>query len=161
MRNVVLLGIGSNLGDKIGNCESAINRLEALKEIRIIQRSSLYRTKPVGFYQQDWFVNCALKAETVLGPYELLACLKKLERALGRGKTFRWGPRIIDLDILLFNRDEFISKDLQIPHPRLHERAFVLVPLCEIDPETFHPGLKKNVQRLLKELGEIDGVERI
>jgi len=161
MKNIALIGIGSNLGSKINNCESAIDRLGGLRETRIIRRSSFYKTEPVGYGEQDWFVNCVIRVETGFGPYELLGCLKNLERALGRQRTFHWGPRVIDLDILLFNREEFTNKDLQIPHPHLHERAFVLVPLCEIDPEAVHPGLKKTARSLLEDLGEIEGVEKI
>ncbi len=161
MGNIALLGIGSNLGDSIRNCESAIEDLDARREIRVIRRSSFYITDPVGYTQQNSFVNCAIKIETTFGPCELNTCTKKLEKALGRQKTVRWGPRVIDLDILLFNRDEFTSKDLQIPHPRLHERAFVLVPLCEIDPKAFHPRLKKTAEEILEELGDVEGVKRI
>ncbi len=161
MKNIVIIGIGSNLGDKVGNCESAMERLGGCRANRILRRSSFYRTEPVGHVKQDFFVNCVIKVETALTPYDLLGCLKKLERALGRRKTVVWGPRVIDLDILLFNREEFSSKDLQIPHPRLHERAFVLVPLCEIDPDVVHPGLKTTAGKLLENLGEIEGVEKI
>lgn len=161
MKNIALIGVGSNLGDKIGTCESAIDRLDRLKGIRIRKRSSFYKTEPVGYLEQDWFVNCVIKVETAFGPCELLGCLKNLEGALGRRKTFLWGPRVIDLDILLFNEEELRSEDLQIPHPRLHERAFVLVPLCEIDPQAFHPCLNQTAQKLLENLGEIKGVERI
>ena len=161
MKNIALIGIGSNLGDKISNCESAIDRLGGFRENRILRRSSLYKTEPVGYSEQDWFVNCVIKVETIFGPYEILGHLKELERAFGRRKTFFWGPRVIDLDILLFNSEEFTSKDLQIPHPHLHERAFVLVPLCEIDPEAVHPGLQKTAQKLLEELGEIEGVKKL
>ncbi len=161
MGNTVLLGIGSNLGDKIGNCQSAIDRLGECGENRIIRCSSLYKTDPVGHREQGWFVNCVIKVETTFGPFELLAYLKNLESALGRRKTVVWGPRVIDMDILLFNREEFEGDELQIPHPRLHERAFVLVPLCEIDPEAFHPRLKKTARELLADLGKIEGVEKI
>lgn len=161
MRNVAIIGIGSNLGDKISNCESAINRLGSCRENRILRRSSFYKTAPIGYVEQDWFVNCVVKVETTWGPYELLECLKNLESALGRRETFVWGPRVIDLDILLFNSDEFTSKDLQVPHPHLHERAFVLVPLCEIDPEVVHPVLNRTARRLLEDLGEVEGVEKI
>ncbi len=161
MKNIVLIGVGSNLGDKVSTCRSAIDRLDHLKEIRILKRSSLYKTEPVGYLDQEWFVNCVIKVETAFGPYELLGCLKNLEGALGRQKTFLWGPRVIDLDILLFNKEELRSKGLQIPHPHLHERAFVLVPLCEIDPQAFHPCLNKTARTLLENLGEIKGVERI
>lgn len=161
MKNIAIIGIGSNLGDKIKNCESAINRLGGCRGNRILRRSALYRTEPVGYVEQDWFVNCVVKVETAFGPYELLGWLRNLERALGRRETFAWGPRVIDLDILFFNGEELTSKDLQIPHPHLHERAFVLVPLCEIAPEVVHPGLKKTAQRLLEDLCEIKGVEKI
>jgi 2-amino-4-hydroxy-6-hydroxymethyldihydropteridine diphosphokinase len=161
MGNIVLLGIGSNLGNKIGNCKAAIDRLGDLKENRIIQRSSFYETDPVGYLHQDWFVNCVIKFETAFRPHELLGSLQKLEKTFGRQKTVRWGPRLIDLDILLFNREEFVSRDLHIPHPHLHERAFVLVPLCEIDPAAFHPGLRKTARELLEDLGDIEGVKKL
>jgi 2-amino-4-hydroxy-6-hydroxymethyldihydropteridine diphosphokinase len=160
-KNTAIIGIGSNVGDKIANCEAAIIRLEACTENRILGRSSLYKTEPVGYVEQDFFINCVIKVETKLAPDELLGCLKKLEKALGRKETFCWGPRIIDLDVLFFNGEEYRSADLQIPHPRVHERAFVLVPLCEIDPDLFHPALKKTARRLLADLGEITGVEKI
>jgi 2-amino-4-hydroxy-6-hydroxymethyldihydropteridine diphosphokinase len=161
MKNIAIVGIGSNLGDKIKNCESAIDRLGRFRENRILQRSSLYKTEPMGYTAQDWFVNGVIKVETRWGPHALLGCLKRLERALGRRKTWPWGPRVIDLDLLLFNREEIQTKDVQIPHPHLHERAFVLVPLCEIDPEAVHPVLRKRAKELLKDLGEITGVEKI
>ena len=161
MKKVAIIGIGSNLGDKIGNCEAAINHVENCGENRVLQRSSLYRTMPVGYVEQDSFVNCIIKIETGLGPHELLKCLKGLESFLGRRETFTWGPRVIDLDILLYEGEEIAVADLQIPHPRLHERAFVLVPLCEIDPQAVHPGLKKTVGELLEDLGETRGVEKI
>ena len=106
-------------------------------------------------------MNGVIQVETGRDSHELIACLKGLERDLGRCKTFRWGPRIIDLDILLFDQEQISSRNLQIPHPHLQERAFVLVPLCEIDPEAVHPGLRKTARRLLEELGEIEGIEKI
>ncbi len=159
--HIAFIGIGSNLGDKINNCECAIFRVGGLEGTRIIQRSSFYKTEPVGYLDQDWFVNAVVKVETAWGPHRFLRCLKDLERGLGRQKTLFWGPRVIDLDLLLFNGEQFTSKDLHLPHPHLHERAFVLVPLCEIDPEAVHPGLKKTAQELLVDLGEIEGVEKI
>jgi 2-amino-4-hydroxy-6-hydroxymethyldihydropteridine diphosphokinase len=161
MGNVALIGIGSNLGDKIRNCEAAIDWLEGIDQNRVLKRSSFYKTEPVGYAEQDWFVNCVIKVETAFGPAELLRSLKRGEKALGRRKTFGWGPRVIDLDILLFNGESFTGAELEIPHRRLHERAFVLVPLCEIDPEAVHPGLKKTASELLEDLGEFEGVEKI
>ncbi|MBW2057506.1 MAG: 2-amino-4-hydroxy-6-hydroxymethyldihydropteridine diphosphokinase [Deltaproteobacteria bacterium] len=161
VKNIAWIGIGSNVGDKVGNCQAAIDRLNSCRENRVLRCSSLYRTEPVGYLNQDWFINCVVRLETALGPEEFLSRLKNLEKALGRKKTFTWGPRVIDLDILLFNREKLSTQDLQIPHPRLHERAFVLVPLCEIDPEAVHPGLKKTASRLLADLGKVEGVEKI
>ena len=161
MNHIALIGIGSNLGDKVGNCTSAIGQIERVRENRILQQSSFYKTDPVGYTAQDWFINCVVKVETALEAHNLHACLKNIESILGRQKTFPWGPRLIDLDLLLFGRQRLNSGDLQIPHPRLHERAFVLVPLCEIDPGVIHPGLGKTARRLLRELGEVRGVEKI
>jgi 2-amino-4-hydroxy-6-hydroxymethyldihydropteridine diphosphokinase len=161
MNHIAFIGIGSNLGDKVGNCKSAIGRLGRVGENRILRQSSFYKTDPVGYRAQDWFINCVVKVETALKAHDLLACLKMIERVLGRWKTFPWGPRLIDLDLLFFDRQRLNSGDLQIPHPRLHERAFVLVPLCEIAPDMIHPGLGKTARRLLRELGEVTGVEKI
>jgi 2-amino-4-hydroxy-6-hydroxymethyldihydropteridine diphosphokinase len=161
MSNIAIIGIGSNLGDRIANCQSAMSRLGNCHHTRVLDRSSLYETAPVGYVDQDPFINCVIKIETMLDPLGLLQCLSSLERTLGRKKTFVWGPRVIDLDILLFNTEEWKSKDLQIPHPRLHERAFVLVPLCEIDPQVVHPSLRKTSRELLEDLGETVGVEKI
>jgi 2-amino-4-hydroxy-6-hydroxymethyldihydropteridine diphosphokinase len=161
VENVAFIGIGSNLGEKTRNCESAIERLAAFAENQILGRSSLYKTEPVGYRDQDWFVNCVVKIGTLWGPHELFCCLQNVEKAMGRQKTFLWGPRVIDLDLLLYNEDRYWDRDVQIPHPRLHERAFVLVPLCEIAPETVHPGLGKTVMSLLEMLGEVGGVEKM
>ena len=115
----------------------------------------------MGYTSQDWFVNGVIKIETELGAVDLLRSLKTIESQLGRVETFRWGPRTIDLDILLFDETRIETPDLQIPHPRLQERQFVLVPLAEIDPTLFHPVLKKTVQELLEDLKENQGVERL
>jgi 2-amino-4-hydroxy-6-hydroxymethyldihydropteridine diphosphokinase len=161
MRRIAIIGIGSNLGDKIYNCEAAIDRLEGCRESRIIRRSSFYKTEPVGYLEQDVFINCVVELETALEPHALLRCLKRLEWALGRRETFAGGPRVIDLDILLYNGQKLKSEDLRIPHPHLHKRAFVLVPLCEIDPNVYHPCLKRTAGELLEALGEIEGVKKV
>ena len=125
------IGIGSNLGDPAANVRAGI---DALGEAgTIVARSRLYRTKPWGRTDQPDFCNAAAIVETDLSPRELLNLLKDLERSLGRTQTERWGPRAIDFDILFYDELQIDEPGLQIPHPRLHERAFALVPLAEID----------------------------
>jgi len=125
------VGIGSNLGNRIVNVERALGALERLG--RVVRRSSLYFTRPWGRYDQPWFYNAVALLETELPPRALLDALKALEQELGRGAGERWGPRTIDLDLLLYGDVETDEPGLRLPHPRLSERAFVLVPLAEID----------------------------
>jgi 2-amino-4-hydroxy-6-hydroxymethyldihydropteridine diphosphokinase len=148
---VVYLGIGSNLGDKRGNCLDALERLST-KGISISKRSALYDTQPWGVKDQPDFVNMVVEAETVMSPEELLGTLKEIEREMGRKASTRWGPRLIDLDVLLYDDRIVQSKDLVIPHPLLHKRDFVLLPLAEISPECVHPVLNKTIRELTKEL---------
>jgi 2-amino-4-hydroxy-6-hydroxymethyldihydropteridine diphosphokinase len=148
---IAYISIGSNLGNRQKNCLRAIEFLEK-RGIIVKKKSSMYETKPWGVKDQPQFINMALEVETELEPHELLRTLKDVEKEVGRGATFKWGPRIIDLDILLFN-DLFLREDnLQIPHPLMHERDFVLKPLCEIAPERIHPLLKVSICDLLQEL---------
>jgi 2-amino-4-hydroxy-6-hydroxymethyldihydropteridine diphosphokinase len=148
---IAYIGIGSNLGNREKNCYYAIEILEK-KGIVVKKRSSLYETEPWGVTDQPRFMNMAVEVETELEPHELLRTLKHVEREVGRGETFKWGPRIIDLDILLFN-DLFLRDDiLQIPHPLMHKRDFVLKPLCEIASDKIHPLLKVRIRDLLEEL---------
>jgi 2-amino-4-hydroxy-6-hydroxymethyldihydropteridine diphosphokinase len=126
------IGIGANLGDPERTVRDAIVRLRGLGTI--VRASSLYRTAPWGVEDQEEFVNAAVLLETQLEPRALLVELKRLEAELGRTPTFRWGPRVIDLDILAYEDRVIDETDLVIPHPRLRERAFALVPLAEIDP---------------------------
>jgi 2-amino-4-hydroxy-6-hydroxymethyldihydropteridine diphosphokinase len=161
MGHIVYIGIGSNLGDKVEQCEKGIFEILRVDRTRLLAKSSFYKTQPVGYTSQDWFVNGVIKIETDLEPFDLLQTLKSIESRLGRGETFRWGPRVIDLDILFFDEQEFQTEKLQIPHPLLQERRFVLTPLVEIDPNLIHPVLKKTVQELLRSLGEDQGVERL
>jgi 2-amino-4-hydroxy-6-hydroxymethyldihydropteridine diphosphokinase len=161
MGHIAFIGIGSNLGDKITHCEKAIIEILNLDRHRLIARSSLYYTRPIGYTAQDWFVNGVVKIETDLEPLDLHRMLKAVEQKLGRKETFQWGPRVIDLDLLFFDDLEIDTEDLQIPHPRLHERQFVLIPLTEIDPNFIHPVFKKTAGELLKEVKEDQGVERL
>jgi 2-amino-4-hydroxy-6-hydroxymethyldihydropteridine diphosphokinase len=129
---VAAIGIGSNAGDAEDNVRRAFDRLAELGTVRA--RSSLYRTAPWGVAEQEPFINAAALVDTVLAPAALLAALKAIEAEEGRVVTFRWGPRVLDLDILVYGDLHIDGADLTIPHPRLHERAFALVPLAEIDP---------------------------
>ncbi len=156
---IAYVGLGANLGDTQKNIASAIERINALGAI--IAVSSLYQTEPVGYEDQDWFLNCVLKLDTTLTARELLEALQEIERDLGKKITIRWGPRTIDLDILLYDNQVFDVWDLQVPHPRLHVRAFVLVPLAEIAPEAIHPVIGKTMRELKNELTSSKQVEKL
>jgi 2-amino-4-hydroxy-6-hydroxymethyldihydropteridine diphosphokinase len=135
----VYLSLGSNLGDRARTMEQALERLERSGRVRITKRSSLYETAPVGFTDQPWFLNMAVEAETDLDPHSLLDLIHRVEAGLGRRREVRWGPRTVDIDILLYGDEEVSTERLTIPHPELHRRAFVLVPLLEIAPDLRHP----------------------
>lgn len=163
----VYLGLGSNLGDKVVNLREALRLLVATRGsgVTLLAVSSLYRTEPVGNPDQDWFLNAAAKIETQLSPRGLLNRLLAIERKLGRVRTVRNGPRIIDLDILLWDNLIVNEDDLVIPHPRMHERLFVLDPLAELASDRYHPVLGKSIAECRAELalssGDEAGVERI
>jgi 2-amino-4-hydroxy-6-hydroxymethyldihydropteridine diphosphokinase len=161
MRHIAYIGIGSNLGDKVYQCQKAISEILKADHHKLLAKSSFFKTKPIGYTSQDWFVNGVIKIETDLEPLELLRLLKDTESRLGRKETFRWGPRAIDLDILLFDEQEIQMEGLQIPHPLLQERQFVLIPLAEIDRSLIHPVLKKSIGELLENLTEDQGVEKL
>ncbi len=161
MGHITYIGIGSNLGDKVGQCERAIAEVLKADQNKLLAKSSFFKTRPVGYVDQDWFINGVIKIETELDPLQLLRLLKKIESRLGRQETIRWGPRTIDLDILFFDDREIRTKELRIPHPLLQERQFVLIPLAEIDPNLIHPVLKKSIEELLMDIQEDQGVERL
>lgn len=149
------IGIGSNLGDRQKNIQRAISLLHSIPQIQVIRISSIYETAPVGVLNQPDFLNAAISLDTELSPHELLNELQKIESQLKRKRTIRWGPRTIDLDILLYD-DKTISSDrLTIPHPEMHKRHFVLMPLSEIAGEVTHPKFEKKIKSLLKELNEM------
>jgi 2-amino-4-hydroxy-6-hydroxymethyldihydropteridine diphosphokinase len=145
---VAYIGIGSNLGNREENCKMAIHLLEK-NGLAVKKQSSFFETQPWGVKDQPMFINMAIETETALLPYNLLRVLKGIEKDMGRKKTRRWGPRVIDLDILMY--DDLILKhdDLVIPHQHLHVREFALGPLCEIAPERIHPEIKKTMRELL------------
>ncbi len=161
MGHIAYIGFGSNLGDKIAYCQKAISEILNIDRHRLLAQSSFYQTRPLGYTAQDWFVNGVVKIETDLEPFDLHRQLKAIERLLGRKETFQWGPRVIDLDLLFYDDLSLRTEELQIPHPRLQERQFVLVPLAEIDRGLIHPIFNKTVIELLREIDEDQGVERL
>jgi 2-amino-4-hydroxy-6-hydroxymethyldihydropteridine diphosphokinase len=161
MGHIAYIGIGSNLGDRVHHCKKAILAISKTGRHKLLAESSLYKTQPLGYTSQDWFVNGVIKIETDLEALELLRTLKTVESRMGRTETFRWGPRTIDLDLLFFDDIEFHTEELQIPHPLIQNRQFVLIPLAEIDRNLVHPVLKKTVQELLNNIKEDQGVKKL
>ncbi len=149
----VYIGIGSNLGDRINNCKQAISLLRE-EGIVVQKESSVYETEPWGLKEQPLFINIAVEAETEMEPFDLLRALKNIEKKMGRKETFHWGPRIIDLDILLYDNMIINNKELSIPHKNMHERYFVLKPLSEIAGEIKHPVLQVNIKELLQRINK-------
>ncbi len=144
--HTVYLALGSNLGDRLANLKQAIAALPPQMEVKA--KSSVYETPPWGYEDQPKFLNQVIKAKTYLDPEPLLKHLKRLEVALGRQESFPNGPRLIDMDILFYDDLVLNSPALVIPHPRLHERGFVLLPLMEIAPDLIHPVNKKSVREM-------------
>lgn len=154
----VYLSLGTNLGERLDNLATA--RAMLSPDVRVEKLSSVYETAPWGYSDQANFYNQVLLGKTMLTPLRLLNKLKQIEKMMGREQTFRYGPRVIDLDILFYESRIINTKRLQIPHPRLQERAFVLVPLVEIAPDFVHPQLGLTVQALLDQVGE-GGVQKL
>jgi 2-amino-4-hydroxy-6-hydroxymethyldihydropteridine diphosphokinase len=152
MASLVYLSLGSNLGNREAHLEDAQNRLAALG--RIVAVSSFYETEPVEFTEQPWFLNCAVALETVLSPQQLITSLLAIEKAMGRKRVQKKGPRIIDVDILLFGDTILDSPGVTIPHPAMQERRFVLEPLAEIAPNLLHPVRRKTIRELRDALPE-------
>jgi len=150
--SIIYIGIGSNLGNRNRNCLEAVESLEK-SGLRISKRSSLYETKPWGLKEQPKFMNMVIEAETHLPPRSLLLVLKKIEDDMGRERTTKWGPRVIDLDILFYDDLQIDEADLKVPHPLMQERLFVLEPLSEIAPQKVHPALSKKICDLRQDLG--------
>ena len=144
------VSVGSNLGDKIENCRNGIDALLTDGQSVLVKPSSFYRTSPVDYEEQDWFVNLVIKIKTALDPVNLLDNMKNIEEAAGRkASTVRFGPRVLDLDILFFGDRIIQTAELEVPHPRMHKRRFVLKPICDIEPSMVHPLLGKDMRSLL------------
>ena len=150
MPHRVYIGIGSNLGDRRANALEAVERVAKLPATRVLRASSLYESEPLGD-AKTWFVNSVIEVETDFAPAQLLKKLKAIEEAMGRKrvKGKRWGSRVIDLDILLADQEVVEKRSLKVPHPEMHKRRFVLMPLAELAPHVIHPQLGQSVSTLL------------
>ena len=150
------LALGSNIGDKAENLRAAVAAIDALADTKVIAKSAIYRTPPWGKTDQDWFANAVIAVETGLAPLTLLEACLAIEIRLGRVRRERWGPRVIDIDVLIHGTTSLTSERLTLPHPAMHERAFVLIPLREIAPELMIAG--KTISGLIEGL-DSQGIE--
>jgi 2-amino-4-hydroxy-6-hydroxymethyldihydropteridine diphosphokinase len=155
----VYLSLGSNVGDRLAHLRRAVAEL-SLSGIRVKRSSSVYETEPVDYLDQPWFLNCVVEAETALEPFALLNVLEAIEAKLGREREISRGPRSIDLDILLYNSETISTPRLQIPHPRMTSRRFVLIPLAELAPDLTHPAWHASVSQLLARVEDRSEVRR-
>jgi len=154
----VYIGLGSNRGDRLKNLKDSLSHIK--REIEIRRVSSLYLTEPVGM-EGSWFLNCVLEGETELDPNELMETLLAIEKEMGRVRKKKKEERIIDLDLLLYQGRVLKEKGLILPHPRLHKRRFVLVPLVEINPHLYHPVLKRTVKEILNGLKDSYRIDKL
>ncbi len=157
----VFIGLGSNLGHKEEYIKRALVLLSQVRGVRLERVASLYRTEPLGFKHQDWFLNTVAAFKTVLSPRRLLCVLLSIEKRLGRVRTVRFGPRTIDLDLLLYGTRQIDEPGLVVPHPRLTERAFVLVPLAELEPSLILPGSIRPVAEIAGVLKREQVVDKV
>jgi len=151
--HTVYISVGSNLGDRLRNCCEGIEALCADGQVKLVARSQFYETAPVDFTNQGWFLNAAVKIQTELIPLDLMFKLQAVQKALGRTTDdVRFGPRVLDLDIIFYDDLVLSTPELTIPHERMHKRRFVLQPICDIDPSIVHPVLGRDVKNLLDQL---------
>ncbi|HET7656899.1 MAG TPA: 2-amino-4-hydroxy-6-hydroxymethyldihydropteridine diphosphokinase [Bacillales bacterium] len=155
---IAYLSLGTNLGDRMQYLKEAVLHLHVHEAINVEKLSSIYETEPVGYTNQPEFLNMVVKISTLLTPMELLEETAAIEKNLGRKRTIRWGPRTIDVDILLYDRLKLETDVLQIPHPRLTERAFVLIPLAEIHPKLAIPDSKLTFAEQIRQIPDKEGV---
>lgn len=155
------ISLGSNLGDRLGYLASAVTRLHERDGIRVTRCSSVYETAPVGLTEQPAFLNMVIEVETSLGPLELLRAMMDVEQALGRVRLVRWGPRTIDLDLLVYGDVSMQTAELELPHPRMSERAFVLVPLLELCDGTEADGGHADCGKWREALDAVEGKDEV
>ena len=157
--HIAYIAVGSNMGDKLSNCRNGIEALASgTRQTKVEAVSPFYKTEPMDYKDQDWFVNAVIEISTELLPLKLLDTLQGIQKNAGRiTDKIRYGPRILDLDIIFFDNLVMDDKRLQIPHPRMHERRFVLQPLCDISPNMIHPVMKKTVKSLMNLLDDREG----
>jgi 2-amino-4-hydroxy-6-hydroxymethyldihydropteridine diphosphokinase len=148
----VYIGVGSNMGGPLKNCRKAIELINQIDGCRVAEISRFFRTEPVGATSQDWYVNGVIHIETTLGPHELLRSLLSIESGMGRVRQQKWEARVIDLDILLYGNEVIEGRDLTIPHPLMHQRRFVLMPMGQLNPGLIHPVLGKSMAELMDDL---------
>jgi len=154
-KHTAYISVGSNIGDKLLNCQKGISALTESDKSIIIGQSNFYKTEPVDYTDQDWFVNSVVKIETTLDPFQLLYALKTIEKNAGRAEDrIRYGPRILDLDIIFYDDIIINSSNLIIPHYRMHKRRFILKPVCDINSKLVHPVLKMDMQYFLNNLDD-------
>ena len=161
LKIIAYIGIGSNLGTPEKNCTDAIKKISHTKDIKVIARSSFYKTEPIGEIQQNWFINSVVKIETGLPPIDLLSTLLGIESVMGRVRKEKWGPRLIDLDLLFYDNIVFKKKGISLPHPEIQKRKFVLTPMSEISENFIHPVLKKTIKTLLQESLDTSVIKKI
>ncbi|MBD7946235.1 MULTISPECIES: 2-amino-4-hydroxy-6-hydroxymethyldihydropteridine diphosphokinase [Psychrobacillus] len=152
--NLAYISLGSNIGNRLEFLQEAVGLLKETKQIEVKRMSSVYETDPVGYVDQAAFLNIVVELETLYTPHELLKKCNEIEDLLGRKRLVRWGPRTVDLDILLYNEENMKTEDLIIPHPRMTERGFVLVPLVEINSELVHPSTKQAFSNIVHDQKE-------
>jgi 2-amino-4-hydroxy-6-hydroxymethyldihydropteridine diphosphokinase len=158
---ICFIGLGSNLGRPLDRCLEAVEHLRLIRNSQVLRTSSFYRTEPVGPVDQDLFINAVIEMRTSLTVGELMRELQIIEMKMGREKTVKWGPRIIDLDILLYGQEIIKTGIINVPHPELHKRRFVMEPLYEIAPYAIHPAYGVSVTGLMERLTDMSKVEKI
>ncbi|WP_096203222.1 2-amino-4-hydroxy-6-hydroxymethyldihydropteridine diphosphokinase [Bacillus sp. FJAT-45350] len=158
MNNEALISLGSNIEKRDGYLQFGLRELSEHEQIEVMEVSSIYETAPIGYTEQEHFLNLVVQVKTSLLPMELLRVAQKIENDANRKRVIRWGPRTLDLDILLYNQENIKVDDLSIPHPRMNERGFVIIPLQEIQPSLYFVHLNKPIKLVYKQLTDKEGV---